>query len=211
MGRFTRRMRGGTLPLPPPMPSMPEPIEAPEEKVSEENDFGLAGDAGAVGISIPKLMSNNANVSKPASMNAEGASRAASIEGLPKAPSRPRLPNGVTGEMAVMKRASGASSLAVNNVNRNEEDEDTFKGRVKRFRNRFKKTDDTGPAPSYDRDILVDQLYSLNHAIQPLRQIVRQADTLMDIIQHGTADFVKKDTEEKKKLKPKNLEDLLKE
>ncbi len=87
----------------------------------------------------------------------------------------------------------------------------------------------TGPV-LYDKELLIDQLFILNNTIQPLRAIVREADTLMDMIRLGTAytvvakhhntrniihkrikNTVKEETKKRgrnKKMKLKNIEKL---
>jgi hypothetical protein len=87
----------------------------------------------------------------------------------------------------------------------------------------------TGPV-MYDKELLIDQLFILNNTLQPLRAIVREADTLMDMIKLGTSqaiveknyntrniiqkriqDKVKNTTKKKgreKKMKLKNIEKL---
>lgn len=73
----------------------------------------------------------------------------------------------------------------------------TFAARLKARKSNA--TGATGPV-TYDKDLLVDQLFVLNNAIQPLRNIVKEADTLMDMIQQGTSDFIKGNQEQTQKL-----------
>ena len=45
--------------------------------------------------------------------------------------------------------------------------------------------------PEYDRDLLIDQIFVIDEAIQPFRTLVRETDDLMHMVQKGTASFVK--------------------
>ncbi len=101
--------------------------------------------------------------------------------------------------------------------------EQSFKARVKGFREKFKGS--SGPAAAFSRDDLLDQLYALKTAMPFLEKVVDEADTTVSMIQNGEAGFIKKETGQrtlrskmgnltkklsKGKLKPKNLEEFLK-
>jgi hypothetical protein len=129
--------------------------------------------------------------------------------------------------------SSGYPANVITTANNNNNTRRRVRSRLMAFSQKLKTTV-SGPSgasgPVYDRDLLIDQLFVLNNALQPLRAIVREADDLMDMVKSGSAGFVReknsntdqlvqerikkkvhaktKKMSKNKKLKAKNIEKL---
>jgi hypothetical protein len=61
---------------------------------------------------------------------------------------------------------------------------------LKLFRASLASTATGATGPVYGKDLLIDQLYVLNEAMQPLRKITKEMDDLMGMVKMGTSKFL---------------------
>lgn len=88
--------------------------------------------------------------------------------------------------------SSGYPANVITTANNNNNTRRRVRSRLMAFSEKLKASGPSGASgPVYDRDLLIDQLFVLNNALQPLRAIVREADDLMDMVKSGSAAFVK--------------------
>lgn len=204
----TRRQRGGQ-------------VNEPDEEVTL-NETNAANESGAVGTeTTPKRSTSTtstAAIGSTGSTSSTTSNMGSSTTMSNNAATSFNIPTGL---------APNSITTANNNNNTRRQ----VRSKLLAFQRRLNSQPSgaTGPV-LYDKELLIDQLFILNNTIQPLRAIVREADTLMDMIRLGTAytvvakhhntrnivhkrirNTVKEETKKRgrnKKMKLKNIEKL---